>query len=81
MLDTVTLPLSQVCCVIDFWLLSVLSLGWGRFFASFCAIFGVLIMFVLTAIIAINSAVLYRKEKERGEIDEYKKVCKSTLKM
>ena len=52
-------------------------LGLGKLFASFCASFGVLILFVPVAIIAINSAGLYREKEEEKEMAEYKKVLKS----
>ena len=52
-------------------------LGLGKLFASFCVIFGVLSMFVPVAIIAINSAGLYREREEDAQMAEYKKVLKS----
>lgn len=51
--------------------------AFGELLASFCAIFGVLSMFVPLAIIAINSAGLYREKKEATEMAEYKKGLKN----
>ena len=55
-------------------------LGLGKLFASFCVIFGVLSMFVPVAIIAINSAGLYKEKEEETQMAEYKKVLKSAEK-
>ena len=52
-------------------------LALGKFVASLCVVFGVLSMFVPVAIIAINSAGLYKEKEEETQMAEYKKVLKS----
>ena len=55
-------------------------LALGKFVASLCVVFGVLSMFVPVAIIAINSAGLYKEKEEETQMAEHKKVLKSAEK-
>eukprot|EP00092_Neocalanus_flemingeri_P056777 GFUD01067357.1.p1 GENE.GFUD01067357.1~~GFUD01067357.1.p1 ORF type:complete len:443 (+),score=85.61 GFUD01067357.1:17-1345(+) len=54
--------------------------GFGKIVSCFCAIFGVLLMVLPLAVIAINFAGFYNKKKKEREIAEYVKASRNVAK-